>query len=130
MAHTRYILDKQGYMHARTHILLRSTDCFSTATTIRKYVSVLVYTHIACLVINGIVKRYFCARSYSIQISSVLLNHGNVIWYTSTFDQLVASILVVEKNLIIIIEFCVVITADKTSGFASYQVPTDTEECP
>jgi hypothetical protein len=31
---------------------------------------------------------------------------------------------------IILIEFCVVITTDKMSGFASYQVPTDTEECP
>jgi hypothetical protein len=62
MAHTRYMLDKQGYMHARfrayirthgsarTHRPICNTYCFSTATMIRERASVLRYTYIVCII--------------------------------------------------------------------------------
>jgi hypothetical protein len=64
MAHTRCMLDKQGYMHTRactrprvrvsihacTHWQICNTYCFSTATVIRERALVLRYTFIACLV--------------------------------------------------------------------------------
>jgi hypothetical protein len=70
MAHTRCVLDYQGYMHvcastcprvrvtARTHASAHActhwprsnTYCFSTATVIRERASVWRYTYIACLV--------------------------------------------------------------------------------
>ena len=60
MVHTSYMLDKQGYMHARarararahthTHTEICNIYCFSTATMIRERASVLRHTRIACLV--------------------------------------------------------------------------------
>ena len=50
MAPTRCMLDKQGYMHARTHRQICNTYCFSTATITRERASLLRYTYIACLV--------------------------------------------------------------------------------
>jgi hypothetical protein len=66
MAHTSCVLDYQDYMHlcactrpraleptsmhARTHIPITNTYCFSTAKMIRERASVLRYRYIACLV--------------------------------------------------------------------------------
>jgi hypothetical protein len=66
IAHTRCMLDKQGYMHVRactrprarvptcTHLRtyrpIRNTYCFSTPTMIRESTSLLRYTYIVCLV--------------------------------------------------------------------------------
>jgi hypothetical protein len=62
MAHTRCMMDKQGYtrMHtlthprtharARTHRPICNTYCFSTATVIREHVSLLRYTYIASFI--------------------------------------------------------------------------------
>ena len=62
MVYTSYMLDKQGYMYARTYMPTRpgtrtnasthtkmcNTYCFSTATMIRERASMLGYTYIAC----------------------------------------------------------------------------------
>ena len=66
MAHTRCMLDKQGYLHsractrprprawtptrARTCRQIYNTYCFSTTTMIRERTSLLRYTYIACLI--------------------------------------------------------------------------------
>ena len=52
MAHTRCMLDKQGYMHirVRTHRPGSNTYCFSTSTMIRECALMLRHTYIACLV--------------------------------------------------------------------------------
>jgi hypothetical protein len=61
MAHTRCMLDKQSYMHARVCTRLRAhthtqtntyTYCFSVASMIRERASMVRYTYeyIACLV--------------------------------------------------------------------------------
>ena len=50
MAHTRFMLDKQGYMHARAHIL--NICYFSTATMIHERASMLRCTYIVCLVFS------------------------------------------------------------------------------
>jgi hypothetical protein len=54
MAHTRCMLDKQGYMHARTCVRARARTltqvcniyCFSTATMIHECAPLLRYTYI------------------------------------------------------------------------------------
>jgi hypothetical protein len=58
MARTRYMLDKQNYMRARTHALpgaqthvrtdIYNTFFFSTATMIRERASILRYMYIIC----------------------------------------------------------------------------------
>ena len=65
MAHTRRMLDKQGYTRARMHTPTRpgkrtharthtqkicTIYCFPTATMIRERASKLRYTYIACFV--------------------------------------------------------------------------------
>jgi hypothetical protein len=55
MDHAICMLDKQGYMHARlrTHKIC-NTYCFSTENWLRQHILMLLYTHIACLVIPTI----------------------------------------------------------------------------
>ena len=52
MVHTRCMLDKQGYMHARkrAHTQKGNVYSFSKATMIRERASMLGYTYNACLV--------------------------------------------------------------------------------
>jgi hypothetical protein len=75
MVHTRCMLDKQGYMHARactcpraraharvhsrahTSTQLCNIYCFSTATMIRERALMLRYTYIVCLLTLAETKR-------------------------------------------------------------------------
>ena len=80
MAHTRCMLDKQGYTrtrpHAgaptrmqaggRTHKQICNTYCISTATTIRERASVLLYTYIACLFSESAHKEYTWCKNASL----------------------------------------------------------------
>ena len=64
MAHTRRMLEKEGYMHVRactrpcaqvptrTHRPICNAYCFSKATMICERASVLLYTYSVCLVLS------------------------------------------------------------------------------
>jgi hypothetical protein len=65
MAHTRCLLGRYGYMHERTCTRPGcNTYCFSTATMIREWASVLRYTYIACLVIYIILTNNISLTEY------------------------------------------------------------------